>query len=99
MVSRIVCESQTHVENPVDRLMGASIRDNILFSHEFDEAFYNLVLDGECFRDHRRLCAPHTDHLSVACALRPDLELLPNGDMTEVGEKGIPVVSISCDRC
>jgi hypothetical protein len=29
-----------------DRLMGASIRDNILFSHEFDETFYNLVLDG-----------------------------------------------------
>jgi hypothetical protein len=28
-----------------DRLMGASIRDNILFSHEYDEAFYNLVLD------------------------------------------------------
>ncbi|KAF8271622.1 metal resistance protein YCF1 [Lactarius quietus] len=50
-------------------LMGASIRDNILFSHEYDETFYNLVLD--------------------ACALRPDLELLPNGDLTEVGEKGI----------
>jgi hypothetical protein len=31
--------------------------------------------------------------LGIACALRPDLELLPNGDMTEVGEKGIPVVS------
>ncbi|KAI0285929.1 metal resistance protein YCF1 [Russula aff. rugulosa BPL654] len=45
-------------------LMGASIRDNILFSHEYDEAFYNLVLD--------------------ACALRPDLELLPNGDLTEL---------------
>lgn len=30
----------------LDRLMGASIRDNILFSHEYDEAFYNLVLDG-----------------------------------------------------
>ena len=29
-----------------DRLMGASIRDNILFSHEYDETFYNLVLDG-----------------------------------------------------
>jgi len=28
--------------------MGASIRDNILFSHEYDEAFYNLVLDGVC---------------------------------------------------
>lgn len=26
--------------------MGASIRDNILFSHEYDETFYNLVLDG-----------------------------------------------------
>jgi hypothetical protein len=26
--------------------MGGSIRDNILFSHEYDEVFYNLVLDG-----------------------------------------------------
>lgn len=26
-----------------------------------------------------------------ACALRPDLALLPDGDMTEVGEKGITV--------
>jgi hypothetical protein len=26
--------------------------------------------------------------LPIACALRPDLELLPNGDLTEVGEKG-----------
>ncbi|KAI0272641.1 hypothetical protein BC834DRAFT_840866 [Gloeopeniophorella convolvens] len=50
-------------------LMGATIRENILFSHEYDEGFYNMVLD--------------------ACALRPDLELLPNGDLTEVGEKGI----------
>lgn len=43
---------KTHVvqfqdaSKPSDRLMGASIRDNILFSHEFDETFYNLVLDG-----------------------------------------------------
>ena len=35
-----------------DRLMGASIRDNILFSHEYDEAFYNLVLDGVFLEDH-----------------------------------------------
>ncbi|KAI0629229.1 metal resistance protein YCF1 [Trametes polyzona] len=49
-------------------IMSATIRDNILFSHRYDEEFYNLVLD--------------------ACALRPDLALLPNGDMTEVGEKG-----------
>jgi ATP-binding cassette, subfamily C (CFTR/MRP), member 1 len=32
--------------------MGASIRDNILFSHEYDEAFYNLVLDGVFLEDH-----------------------------------------------
>ncbi|OCH93693.1 metal resistance protein YCF1 [Obba rivulosa] len=50
-------------------IMSATIRDNILFSHAYDEAFYNLVLD--------------------ACALRPDLALLADGDLTEVGEKGI----------
>lgn len=27
----------------------------------------------------------------LACALRPDLALLPDGDLTEVGEKGITV--------
>ena len=26
-----------------------------------------------------------------ACALRPDLEMLPNGDLTEIGERGITV--------
>ncbi|RPD60042.1 metal resistance protein YCF1 [Lentinus tigrinus ALCF2SS1-7] len=50
-------------------IMSATIRDNILFSHKYDEEFYNIVLD--------------------ACALRPDLALMPQGDMTEVGEKGI----------
>ncbi|KAI0065635.1 metal resistance protein YCF1 [Artomyces pyxidatus] len=50
-------------------IMGATIRDNILFSHEYEEGFYNLVLD--------------------ACALRPDLALMMDGDLTEVGEKGI----------
>jgi hypothetical protein len=28
--------------------MSATIRDNILFSHAYDETFYNLVLDGMC---------------------------------------------------
>ncbi|TFK51703.1 multidrug resistance-associated ABC transporter [Heliocybe sulcata] len=50
-------------------IMSASIRDNILFSHEYEEDFYNLVLD--------------------ACALRQDLALFAEGDMTVVGEKGI----------
>ena len=26
--------------------MSGTIRDNILFSHHYDETFYNLVLDG-----------------------------------------------------
>lgn len=50
-------------------IMSASVRENVLFSHEYDETFYKLVIE--------------------ACALGPDLALLPNGDSTEVGEKGI----------
>ncbi|CAE6433317.1 unnamed protein product [Rhizoctonia solani] len=50
-------------------IMNATIRENILFSHRYDEEFYNIVLD--------------------ACALRPDLALFKDGDLTEVGEKGI----------
>ncbi|CAE6455011.1 unnamed protein product [Rhizoctonia solani] len=50
-------------------IMNATIRENILFSHGYDEEFYNLVLD--------------------ACALRPDLALFNDGDLTEVGERGI----------
>lgn len=29
------------------------------------------------------------DRVIVACALKPDLEMLPAGDQTEIGEKGI----------
>ncbi|KAJ1998330.1 hypothetical protein GGI04_005049, partial [Coemansia thaxteri] len=50
-------------------IMNATLRDNILFGHRFDQALYDRVLD--------------------ACALRPDLDMLPGGDMTEIGEKGI----------
>lgn len=32
-------------QNPF--IMSATIRDNILFSHEYEESFYNLVLDGK----------------------------------------------------
>ncbi|KAF8844780.1 P-loop containing nucleoside triphosphate hydrolase protein [Paxillus ammoniavirescens] len=50
-------------------ILSATVRDNILFSHEYDEVFYNMVIE--------------------ACALKADLAVLPNGDLTEVGEKGI----------
>ena len=29
------------------RIMSGTIKDNILFSYDYDETFYNLVLDGE----------------------------------------------------
>lgn len=66
--------------------MSASIRDNIVFSHEYDEIFYNLVLDGKSFLRHRLQLL--TAVMCTACALRPDLALMPEGDLTEVGEKG-----------
>ena len=28
------------------RILSATVRDNILFSHEYDESFYNLVIEG-----------------------------------------------------
>ncbi|XP_023687022.1 ATP-binding cassette sub-family C member 3 isoform X2 [Paramormyrops kingsleyae] len=50
-------------------IQNATLRDNILFGHGYNERKYRSVLD--------------------ACALTPDLEVLPGGDMTEIGEKGI----------
>ncbi|KAJ7695169.1 metal resistance protein YCF1 [Mycena rosella] len=50
-------------------IMSASVRDNITFNHEYDPAFFSLVIE--------------------ACALGPDIALLPQGELTEVGEKGI----------
>eukprot|EP00753_Platysulcus_tardus_P003847 PLAT12496.16.p1 GENE.PLAT12496.16~~PLAT12496.16.p1 ORF type:complete len:1587 (+),score=934.98 PLAT12496.16:2689-7449(+) len=50
-------------------IQNATLRDNILFGREWDEDWYNRVVD--------------------ACALRPDLAVLPAGDRTEIGEKGI----------
>ncbi|KAJ2844560.1 ATP-binding cassette glutathione S-conjugate transporter ycf1, partial [Coemansia erecta] len=49
--------------------MNATLRDNILFGHKYNQEFYDRVID--------------------ACALTSDLEMLPSGDMTEIGEKGI----------
>ncbi len=33
--------------------MSATVRENILFSHEYDEVFYNLVIEGD-FAPHLR---------------------------------------------
>ncbi|CAK5273937.1 unnamed protein product [Mycena citricolor] len=50
-------------------ILSATIRENIIFNHVYEEEFYQTVIE--------------------ACALGPDLALLAQGDLTEVGEKGI----------
>lgn len=50
-------------------IQNATLKDNVLFGAELDEAKYERIVD--------------------ACALRPDLSILPAGDSTEIGEKGI----------
>lgn len=62
--SRAFCPQYAWIQN-------TSVRNNILFGREYDETWYNQVID--------------------ACALAPDLEILPNGDQTEIGERGITV--------
>ncbi|KAL5340177.1 P-loop containing nucleoside triphosphate hydrolase protein [Aspergillus crustosus] len=62
--SRAFCPQYTWIQN-------TSLRNNILFGKEYDEKWYDQVID--------------------ACALKPDLEILPNGDATEIGERGITI--------
>ncbi|XP_051774742.1 ATP-binding cassette sub-family C member 3 isoform X3 [Erpetoichthys calabaricus] len=50
-------------------IQNATLRDNILFGHPYNEQKYRRVLE--------------------ACSLLTDLEVLPGGDQTEIGEKGI----------
>lgn len=46
-----------------------TVRENIVFGREFDEARYWAAVRDAC--------------------LQSDLDMLPSGDLTEVGEKGI----------
>jgi ABC-type multidrug transport system fused ATPase/permease subunit len=62
--SRAYCPQYAWIQN-------ATVRGNISFGKEFDESWYNTVVD--------------------ACALRPDFDVFPNGDSTEIGERGITV--------
>ena len=49
-------------------IQNMSLRNNILFEHEYDHARYKQIIE--------------------ACELKRDLEILPHGDFTEIGEKG-----------
>lgn len=50
-------------------VMNASVKENIVFGHRFDPAFYEKTVK--------------------ACALTEDFAQLPDGDETQVGERGI----------
>lgn len=69
------------------RILSATVRENILFSHEYEESFYNQVVEG-LLNIHVLAFENLTFNMFLACALRPDIALLPEGDATEVGEKG-----------
>ena len=62
--SRSFCPQYAWIQN-------TSVRNNVLFGKEYDETWYNQVIE--------------------ACALAPDFKVLPNGDETEIGERGITV--------
>ncbi|KAJ4988381.1 ABC transporter [Stagonosporopsis vannaccii] len=62
--SRAFCPQYAWIQN-------ATVRENIIFGKDFDQKWYDQVID--------------------ACALRPDLDMLPVGDATEIGERGITV--------
>jgi ATP-binding cassette subfamily C (CFTR/MRP) protein 1 len=62
--SRAFCPQYAWIQN-------ATVRENIIFGKEFDQEWYDEVVD--------------------ACALRADLDMLPAGDKTEIGERGITV--------
>lgn len=50
-------------------IQNATVRNNILFSGDYDENLYETIVE--------------------ACCLRQDLTIMPAGDKTEIGEKGI----------
>ncbi|KAK3834478.1 MAG: multidrug resistance-associated protein 3 [Linnemannia gamsii] len=50
-------------------IVNATLRDNILFGNDFDQARYDQVI--------------------MASGLLPDIDMLPAGDQTEIGERGI----------
>ncbi|KAH8731418.1 P-loop containing nucleoside triphosphate hydrolase protein [Phaeosphaeriaceae sp. PMI808] len=62
--SRAFCPQYAWIQN-------ASVRENIIFGKDFNQEWYDEVVD--------------------ACALRADLDMLPAGDKTEIGERGITV--------
>ncbi|KAG8516048.1 Multidrug resistance-associated protein 5 [Galemys pyrenaicus] len=81
-------------------ILNATLRDNILFGKEFDEERQEMFGFCRAFhRGHVRRKAARALMLGLfvsfrynsvlnSCCLRPDLAILPNSDLTEIGERG-----------
>ncbi|KAJ3309507.1 hypothetical protein HDU76_003588, partial [Blyttiomyces sp. JEL0837] len=67
-------------------ILNATVRENILFGCEFDEARYNQVIEAYYEKD---LQGKQKFEKRRTTALVRVLEILEGGDMTEIGEKGI----------
>lgn len=83
-------------------IMNTSVRENILFGHRYEEDFYKGMAGAVSRMRCPHRVFPWCVSVSVwmggcgmapetiaACALEPDLAMLPAGDMTEIGERGV----------
>jgi ATP-binding cassette, subfamily C (CFTR/MRP), member 1 len=61
-------------------IRNATLRDNILFDKQYDAKWYDQV--------HSTMDRINMQVVSD-CALEPDIEMLPSGDLTEIGERGV----------
>lgn len=61
-------------------IRNATLRENILFDKQYDAKWYDQV--------HSPMNSLNLQVVSD-CALEPDIEMLPAGDLTEIGERGV----------
>ncbi len=67
-------------------IRNTTLRENVMFGQPLDVDKYAVDIQ-EYSPALTRLC--RLDEVIQACCLEHDIEMLPHGDMTEIGEKGI----------
>lgn len=80
--SRAFCPQYAWIQN-------TSVRNNILFGKDMNRAWYKEVI--KAYGPLPFLSKSKLANCWSRCALQPDLDMLPDGDATEIGERGITV--------